>query len=121
LEVGPSIGPQVEARASKGDVVDVGLHLGDVSQIDLATGDAGLAELASLPPVDVHPLARLLFDRGVSITSASRMLGCSRWTLQDWLARRTRPTWWRGQEIARGLGFDDPDELFPLARDRSGG
>lgn len=92
--------------------------MGRVHQSDLAHAPhvgATLADLAAWPVVEQHPLARFLFDRGIKLTNAARMLGCSRWTLRDWLSFRSRPVWWRAREIARALGFEDEWALFPPA------
>lgn len=90
--------------------------MGRVHQSDLAGAPhvgSTLDDLAACPVVEHHPLAVYLFERAITLTGAARMLGCSRWTLRDWISYRSRPVWWRAREIALALGFDDEDALFP--------
>ncbi len=115
-ETEPNEGAGDESDVAEPECGKVVPHLGSGRRTGMTTAPhlgSGLAELAALPLVDHHPLARYLFDRGVSVSDGARMLGVSRWTLRDWIACRSAPPSWRAIEISVELGYDDASVLFP--------
>jgi hypothetical protein len=71
-----------------------------------------LAKLRALPGGALHPLRRLLLDKGVSLADGAAHLSWSVRRLGRVIAWERRPRDPECRAVASALGFD-PDELFP--------
>jgi len=76
----------------------------------VARGIAALRQSKRTLPV--HPLERLLWERGFTLAYAARFLGMSLRSLKNTIAWRHRPRPERREMIANGLGIP-ADQLFP--------